>query len=301
MAIDAITHRRSRGGRGDATEDSGSATATVAPLDTTAHYPRLVSEPAPECPGLLADDPHRIAFALADAPEDPAPCPPAATPGGHPGRRGTASRPVVRGPPRPSLARTPACRPHRSHERSGRRPTLGFSGPHGRACTDHGSSTERSTTACGADAALVLDVPTPRRCRRGADRCVGTLSGRGCRRGAHGPLEGWLRRIDPERARRVRDRHRMDRRVRHPELAQEREEAQRQVRVRRHGTPAGLPDRVPPGVVRQQDLRLEPGVQQLQQRRPRRRSRGRPRRARSSTPSARRARAGRRRSPDARG
>jgi hypothetical protein len=49
------------------TEDSSSAAATVAPLDTAARYPLLVSVPERAWLEFLADVPHRITFEMADA------------------------------------------------------------------------------------------------------------------------------------------------------------------------------------------------------------------------------------------
>jgi hypothetical protein len=49
------------------TEGTGSTAATVAPLDTAARYPLLVSVPERAWLELLADVPHRVTFEMADA------------------------------------------------------------------------------------------------------------------------------------------------------------------------------------------------------------------------------------------
>ena len=109
---------------------------------------------------------------------------------------------------------------------------------------------------------------------------------------------------DPERTRQVRDRHGNDRLVRHPELAHVRDEALRQVGVRRHVTPRRA---LPPGTTRRRATAgsaartRHPGAAAAPTA-SRCRSRGRYRRTRSSTPIAREVhRAAVDERPDARG
>ena len=51
----------------DSTDDTSGAQRTVAPLDTAARYPLLVSVPERAWLELLADVPHRVTFEMADA------------------------------------------------------------------------------------------------------------------------------------------------------------------------------------------------------------------------------------------